>query len=238
MPHITRKELKTDEFRDSLNRGAELLSEHKEWIWKTAVVIIVAALAVLGWRYYWSHLNAKGEAALASAMKIYDAPILVAGQQPTPGQLTFATGEAKYTAAQQALGQVAEHYGHSNAGKMARYLAAVSLDHLGRYQDAINWLKPMSGGGDRLGALANFELAQVYDATGRNDLAVALYLQLLKQDSPFVPKPLVLLALGDHYRAKKDPAQAAKYYQQVKSDYPNTGMADQADQRLMMLGRS
>lgn len=238
MPHITRRELKTDEFRDTLNRGAELLREHQEWIWKTAVVLVIFGAAVFGWRYYSSHRTAQADAALAGAMKIYDAPVSASSQNVPPGQPVFPNDQAKFMAAQKALGEVAERHGHTQAGRTARYLAAVCLDRLGRYQDAVNWLVPMSTGGSRLNALARFELAQVYDAMGKSDQAVALYQQLVKEDSPFVPKPVVLLALGDHYRAKKDASQAAKYYEQVKSEYPGTGLADQANQRLQMLGKS
>jgi len=48
----------------------------------------------------------------------------------------------------------------------------------------------------------------------------------------FVPKPVVLLALADHYR-KSDPAQAEKLYNQVKKDFPEA--AQEADQGLELL---
>jgi len=47
-----------------------------------------------------------------------------------------------------------------------------------------------------------------------------------------VPKPMAMLALADHYR-KSDPAQAAKLYKQIKSDFPDA--AAQADQGLELL---
>jgi predicted negative regulator of RcsB-dependent stress response len=239
VPHITRRELKKDEFRDTLTHGAEALSEHKELIWQVAVIVLVAACAIFGWRYYWGRQTAQAGAALNKAMQVYDAPVAGSGQQALPGEKTFPTDAAKYEAAQQALSPVAEKYWHTTAGKMARYYAAVSLDHLGRYQDAVNWLLPMTKVREkRLNALARFELAQVYDDMGKSDQAVSLYQQLVKENSVFVPKPLVLLALGDHYRAKKNSQQAAKFYQQVKSEFPNTGLADQADQRLEMLGKT
>ena len=50
----------------------------------------------------------------------------------------------------------------------------------------------------------------------------------------FVPKPVVLLALADHY-SQSDPAQAAKYYQQVKSEFPDTQASQLADQKLQLL---
>ena len=60
------------------------------------------------------------------------------------------------------------------------------------------------------------------------------YQKLADKPSMFVPKPVVLLALADHY-SQSDPTQATKYYQQVKSEFPDTQAAQQADQRLQLL---
>ncbi|HVB98194.1 MAG TPA: tetratricopeptide repeat protein [Candidatus Dormibacteraeota bacterium] len=239
MAHISRRELKKDEFRDTLEHGVEVLSTHKKLIWQVGVVVVVAACAVFGWRYYSSHRNARASAAFSAAMKLYAAQVVAPGQSPPPGMLTYPSDTAKYTAAEKAMASVAGQYPHSRYGSMARYYAAVSLDHLGQYPDAVHWLEPMADhGSGQLRALAKFELAHVYDQMGNSAQAVALYQQLASQPTVFVPKPLVLLALGDHYRTHNDARQATKYYQQVKSEFPNTGLADQADQRLEMLGKS
>ncbi len=239
MAHITRRELKKDEFRDTLEHGVEVLSTHKRLIWQVAIVVVVVAGAIFGWRYFSSHRNTQAATALAAAMKPYTAQVVAPGQSPPPGVETYPSDTAKYTAAEKAMAPVAERYPHSLYGRMARYYAAVSLDHLGRYSDAVKWLEPMVGGGDgQLQALAKFELAHAYDQMGNSGQALALYQQLASQPTVFVPKPLVLLALGDHYRAHNDNLQAVKYYQQVKSEFPNTSLADQADQRLEMLGKS
>ena len=59
-----------------------------------------------------------------------------------------------------------------------------------------------------------------------------LYKQLSDKPTVFVPKPLVMLTLAEHYR-KTDPAQATKLYNQVKQEYPDA--AEQADQGLELL---
>jgi TolA-binding protein len=144
----------------------------------------------------------------------------------------------KFQAAEKQMGAVAMKYPRTRYGEMARYYAGVSLDRVGRYQDAVNWLLPLSRSGGQFGALASFELAQVYDHINKPAEAVALYQKLLSKPNVFVPKPVVLLALGDHYRAHNQAQQATQYYQQIKTEYPNTGLADQATQRLEMLGKT
>ncbi|HVB34179.1 MAG TPA: tetratricopeptide repeat protein [Patescibacteria group bacterium] len=239
MAHISRKELKTDEFQDTLTHGAEFLGTHKKLIWQVGIVVVVAVCAVFAWRSYSGRQNARASAAFAAAMKLYDAHVVPPGQSPPPGGISYPNDETKYSAAEKAMGPVAEKFPHTRYGSMARYYAGVSLDRLGRYPDAVNWLLPMAGRGNgQLQSLAKFELAHVYDHMGKSGPALALYQQLANKPTVFVPKPLVLLALGDHYLAQKNTRQAAQYYQQVKSEFPNTGLADQADQRLEMIGKS
>ena len=72
----------------------------------------------------------------------------------------------------------------------------------------------------------------MYDQDGKTSQAIDLYKQLEDKPSVFVPKPMVLLTLADHYR-KTDPAQAAKLYNQVKLEFPDA--AEQADQGLELL---
>jgi len=46
-----------------------------------------------------------------------------------------------------------------------------------------------------------------------------------------VPRPLVLLELAGALR-NSNPKEAATVYQQIKKEYPDTTMADQADRGL------
>jgi hypothetical protein len=69
---------------------------------------------------------------------------------------------------------------------------------------------------------------------GQGDEAVTLYQQLIAKPTVLVPKPIVMLALAEHY-SDKNPAEAVKLYNQIKSDYPDTPVAEQADQALAFL---
>ena len=60
------------------------------------------------------------------------------------------------------------------------------------------------------------------------------YQQLVNKPTVFVPKPVALMALADHY-SQSDPAQATKYYQEIKSEFPDTQAAQLADQHLQLL---
>ena len=46
---------------------------------------------------------------------------------------------------------------------------------------------------------------------------------------------VVMLTLAEHYSAKNNSAEATRLYSQIKSEYPDTPIAQQADQELNLL---
>ena len=233
--HISRKELKKDEVRETLSHGAEAIFSHQQQIWTYGSVALLIALAVLGWRFYTQNQTAKGAAALAEAMKVYQARIRTAAEPAQPDEITYLDEKNKYGDAVKKFADVAKRYPRTRPGQLARYYQALSLERLGRYDEAENNLKALQSSRDEsLSALARFKLAQVYDEAGKGSQAVQLYQQLASKPTLFVPKPIVLLALADHY-SSSDPTQAAKLYKQIKDEFPDTQAAQVADERLQLL---
>jgi len=233
--HISRKELKKDEIRETLSHGAEAIFSHQRQIWMYGGVALFVVLVVLGWRFYTANQTAKGTAALADAMKVYQALIRIAAEPALPEEVTYVDEKNKYADAVKKFTEVANRYPRTRPGQLSRYYGALSLERLGRYDEAENNLKAVESSGDEsLSALARFKLAQVYDEAGKGSQAAQLYQQLANKPSLFVPKPIVLLALADHYSGS-DPTQAAKLYKQVKDEFPDTQAAQEADERLQLL---
>jgi predicted negative regulator of RcsB-dependent stress response len=231
--HILRKDLKKDEIRETFVRGAESVASHQQLLWVVIGAAIVVALAVFGWNSYTQRQTAKASAALDDAMAVFQARIRAPGEPAEPGELTYVDEKNKATDAERKFLEVASQYGRTRPGQVARYYAALCEMLLKDFPDAEkNLMQLNSGTDDNLAGLARFQLAGVYDQEGKSSQAVDLYNQLSDKPSVFVPKPMVLLALADHYR-KTDPAQAAKLYNQVKQQFPDA--AEQADQGLELL---
>jgi hypothetical protein len=232
---LSRKELKKDEVRETLSHGAQAVFAHQHQIWVYGGIALLVALAVLGWRFYTQSQTAKGTAALADAMKVYQARIRTDAAPAQPDEITYLDEKNKYGDAVKKFTDVANRYSRTRPGQLARYYAALSLEKLNRYGEAENDLKTLESSGDEsLSALARFKLAQVYDEDGKGSQAVQLYRELSNKPTLFVPKPVVLLTLADHYSGS-DPTQAAKLYKQVKDEFPDTQAAQQADERLQVL---
>lgn len=230
--HISRRDLKKDEVRDTFERGAEAVLGHQQLTLYLLIAAIVVAVGVFGWRTYGERQTVKAFAAYDDAMKIFEAPV---GAPVPPGEPSYTDNIKKYTDAEQKFSDLAAKYPHTRAGELARYYVALSFEKLDKNAEAKAALQGLTGSRDEeVAAMAKFELAGLEDRTGAGDDAVKLYRQLIDKPTVLVPKPVVMLALADHY-ASKDPAQAVKLYTQIKADYPDTPIAEQADQALSLL---
>ncbi len=235
MAHISRRELKKDEIRETLAHGAEAVLGHKQASTYVLAVAILVAAAIFGWRTYSVKQTAKASIAFAQAMDVFQSPTANQGAPPAAGQTIFPDDKAKYTAAAPKFEQVANNYGHTRPGQLAKYYAGLCHERVGNNNEAKRWLEAAANGSEPdYSALARFELARVQDKTGQGDQAVKLYQELMAKPTVLVPKPLVMLALAGHYRLT-NPAEAAKLYGQIKSEYPDSAISQQADQELALL---
>jgi tetratricopeptide (TPR) repeat protein len=233
--HISRQELKTDQVQEALSHGAEAVLSHKKGLIVIVVAIAIVAGAIFGWRFYSQRQSVKAEAQFNNALVVYEAPVVGPGQPPQPNELTYSDAAKKFQDALPRFQQVVKQYPRTRPGQLAKYYSALCQEHLGQNAQAISNLTEIENGSDRdFAAMARFELAQIYDQTGKPDQAVQLYNELLSNPSVLVPKPIVLLALAAHYR-QSNPAQAVKLYNEIKTEYPDTSAADEADQQLALL---
>ena len=231
--HILRRDLKKDEFRETLVSGVESVASHQQALWIVVTAALVVALAIFGWTSYTRRQTAKASLALDDAMKIFQARIRAPGEPADPVDPTYLDEKNKFTDADKKFLAVAAQYGRTKPGLVARYYAALSEEQMKQFPDAEkNLNQVISGGDENLSGLAKFQLAGVYQQENKGAQAVDLYKNLQDKPTLFVPKPMAMLALADYYR-KADPAQATKLYNQVKQEFPDA--AEEADQGLELL---
>jgi hypothetical protein len=233
--HISRRELKKDEVRETFAHGADAVLSHQTLTAYILFAAIVVALGVFGWRTYAERQTVKASAAFDDAMKVFQARVRAPGEPAQPGEVTYVDEKNKWADAAQKFHDVAARYPRTRPGQLANYYAGLSLERGGKYDEARKALQSAAdGGGEDYAALARFELAQLDDRTGQGDEAVRLFEQLMAKPAVLVPKPVVMLALAEHY-GQKNPAAAAKVYGQIKTEFPGTPIAQQADQELALL---
>lgn len=233
--HISRRELKQDKVRETFEHGAEAVLTHTRILSIAVLALIVLASAYLGWKFYSDRQTTQAQAALDDAMKIFNAVVVVPGQPPLPGELTYTDEEKRSQDAETKLAAVASRFPRTTPGKLARYYSAICLMDLDRLNQASEELNKLDAGSDKeLSALAQYQKARIAERSGKSDEAIKMLRTLSTSGSVLVPKPLVLLELAQALRTS-NPKEAVTLYEQIKKDFPNTPVADEADRGLEMI---
>jgi len=218
--------------RETFAHGAEAVLSHQTLAIYVFAAVIVIALGAFGWWTYTQRQAAQASSAFDAAMKTFQTP---AGAPPVPGETVYPDDSQKFMAAAQQFSDVAGKYPRTRGGQLARYYQALCNEKIDKNDDAKKLLRGIeSGSNEEAGVLARFELAQLDDRTGESDEAVKLYQELIAKPSILAPKPVVMLALASHY-GLNNPSEATKLYSQIKSEFPDTPAAEQADQALALL---
>lgn len=232
MARISRKDLKKDEFREAYNQSAEAVASHQGLTAIIVGVAIVVALAVFGWRYYAQHQTASASAAMGDALRTYTARIRTVGEPTQPGEITYVDEKNKYEDAAKKFQNIADSYSRTKPGQQARYFDALCQIHLGRDAQAEAALTKLAdSGNDDVVSIAKFQLAELDVKNGKAAQAIPLYQWLIANPTVLEPKPLVMLALADVY-SKTNPSEATKLLTQIKTEFPNTPAAEEANKRL------
>ena len=230
--HISRKELKQDKIKETIEHGAEAVISHGQFTLIVVIVILVVALGYGGWRFYIDRQTVEASTAFDAGMKAYQGRIAPAPDPNEPNEPVYADEPTRVQDALQKFNKVADKYPSTNPGKLARYYTALCLEDLERHNQALEELKKISGISDKeLAAMAQYQMATIYARTGKTDDAIKAYRALAEKQSALVPKPLVLLELAGLLR-NSNPKEAVTIYQQIKKDFPDTPIADQADRGL------
>jgi len=233
--HISRKELKQDKVRETFEHGAEAVLSHTRLASIALLVIILGASGYFGWKFYSGRQNDQAQAALDEAMRVFNAPVAGTGQPPLPGETTYPDSAKRSQDAQTKFAAVVAQYPRTNPGKLARYYSALCMMDLEHLNQANEELKKLDAGSDKeLAALAQYQIALIAERSGKTEDAIRTLRGLTTAGSALVPKPMVILELAG-ILSQTDPRQATTLYEQLKKDYPNTPVADQADRELELL---
>jgi predicted negative regulator of RcsB-dependent stress response len=230
--HISRKELKQDRIKETIEHGAEAVISHGQFTLIVVLVLLVGVLVWGGWRFYIDRQTVEASAAFDTGMKAYQGRIASAPDPAEPNEPFYPDEPARVQDALQKFTRVADKYPSTNPGKLARYYSALCLEDLERHNQAFEELKKISGSSDKeLAAMAQYQMAVIYARTGKPDDAVKTFRALADKQSALVPRPLVLLELAGILRTS-NPKEAASIYQKIKKEFPDTAIADQAERGL------
>lgn len=233
--HISRKELKQDKIHDAIEHGAEAVFSHTTVLAAAILAVVIVAVGYAGWRFYSDRKTVQATAALDGAMKAYSARIGTTPDPSDPGEPFYLTEAARAEDAVQKFSVVAQKYPSTNPGRLATYYTALCYEDLERHNQALEELKKISSAKDKeLAAMAQYQTGVIYARTGKPADAAKVFRNLADHSSVFVPRPLALLELAEVLR-QSNPQEAASVYEQLKKEFPNTAVSDEADRGLETL---
>ena len=233
--HISRKELKQDKIHDAIEHGAEAFYIHKLFTLIVLLVILVGAIAYGSWTVYHDRQTAAASVMLDTAMKAYNGRIGGSPDPQDPSDISYKDEAARSSDALNKFNVVANKYPNTIPGRQALYYAALCLEDLDRHNQALEDLKKLASGRDKeLGNMAQYQIGVIYSRTGKPEDAAKTFRELADKRSVFVPRPLALLELANVLR-QTNPKEAANVYQQIKKEFPDTAISEQADRGLDLL---
>lgn len=235
MRGYTRHQLKEDKLADAAKGTVDWAGHHRKLVSLASTLLLVAAVAGVGGWALWQWQEQKASFALGGALRTYQRPLRPAGAPADPEFPSFASAAERSKTARAEFQKVADQYSYTRSGKMARYYVGVTAMESGDTATAERELKAIVQSGNRdLAPLAKLALASFYRSQKRDAEAIQLYRELIDTPSDIVPKATAQLELGSLYE-EKQPLEASKLYQQIRSENPAGAAGEIAAARMSRL---
>ncbi len=232
MKRIERKHLKEDELARSLRVAREFVEPRQSALKTVGIVAAILVVAGIGFGVWREWNSSRGQEELAEALVALNAevvPVGVAGAGGAPAAAslgatgTFATEEAKLTAALPKLKAAADAYPGSAAGIQARYHMAGALATLGRHEEAVAAFDEVirrSGENSLYGQMAMLGKADAESRGGKLDAAIDTWKGLAAGKSEDVPVDEILMRLARAYVQKGNRDEARKTFTEIVDKHP------------------
>ncbi len=213
MSRITRKELKSDKFALEVEHSITFFEEHKKEISRYGTIALAVAVLIVGYSIYTRHEHSVREQALASAIRVQEAPV----GQPGGAGLSFPTQEAKDQESLKLFTDLQSKYSGSAEGQVAEYyLGSIKADQ-GKLAEAEKLFSDLAQHGDaKYSSLAKLSLAQIYFGDGRDAQGEKVLRELIDNPTEFVSKDQATISLARHL-APKNKAEALKLLEPLRT---------------------
>ncbi len=230
---LTKKQMQVDELQHALVDARDYVATHKQQTTRLtigAVALVAIAFAVV---FLVRMRNERLGAELSEALATFDAPLVTEGAAPA-GQKVYKDDAERQADAKRKLEALAKRASGSVPGRAAT-LVLMSLEGpKGVTGSAVDAVKGFVGKeeGTVAAGIAAVSLLDAQAAAGRTSEAIAQAKKYLEATDSPLPKDVLLFTLARLYEKSGQTAEAKSAYQRVISDYPESTVRPEAQQKL------
>jgi tetratricopeptide (TPR) repeat protein len=192
----------------TLSRTEQYLEEnYKTMLTGLAVIIILVGLGWLG-KIYLSKRNDEAQSQMYQAERYLEMDSLNLALNGDGNYLGFL--------------DIAKSYRLTKSGNLALYSAGICYLHLGKYQEAIDFLNKYSKKDKLIGSLAIGATGDAYVELGDLDKGISKYIEAADYAKNSFNTPLFLMKAGELYEMTGKQSDALKMYERIESEYPES----------------
>jgi len=195
---------------------------------KSLLLIVGGVVLLVGIYFSWKYFYLKPRTDDA-AVKMYKAEMYFAKDSFN----LAINGKGEDTAG---FKSIADDYGMTSSGNMAKYYLGISYLRTGKYDDAIEALGDFDSDDMFLSSMSLGLIGDAYMEKAQPDQAIEYYLKAAKKNPNKLTTPIFLKKAGYAYEDKGNKDEALKLYEQIKAEYPESQEATQIDKYIARVG--
>ena len=210
-----RQELRQDAVVTLTAKAVNIFDERRTAVIGVLVAFVVMVIAFAGYKYYLVGQGDEATARLGSIILTYERGLweeALDGTAETIGLL-----------------EIANRYGNTTEGNLARFYAADALYRLNRKEESLKYFEAYDKDDNLLGAAAFAGEAAVNEDLGNEKRAAERYYQAALVYENSLISPEYLLSAARNYEAVAEYSSAREMYKLIETRFPDTGAAGGLD---------
>lgn len=191
------------------SKSEQFFEDNQKNIYIALGVVVAIVAAVVGFnRFYLKPMEKEAQSQMFMAEKYFEKDsfrLALDGDANYPGFL-----------------EIAEDYGMSDAGNLAKYYAGISYLHLGSYEEAIDFLEDFDADDHMISQIAEGAIGDAHMELGNYEKALSQYLEAANDEPNKFRTPIYLMKAGLAAEKSGNYKKAKDIYQTIEKEYPET----------------
>lgn len=216
------KEIKGEErlenVESALSKTEVWIEEHQKLIYGVIAAVIIIAGIIWGMKALNEKKDRNASNEIFTAQKYFEKEMYDAALVGDGNYLGFT--------------EVYDSYKSTKTGKLAAYYAGICNMKLGKYEEAIDYLKKYTSKDEILAPMALGATGDCYMELDNLKEAVAYYEKAANKSKNDFTGPMFLTKAGMTYEILGDYANALKCYKALKADYPLSNEAYEINKNI------